>query len=536
MAGSNAIASGAAILSCNADGLVAGLNKAEQDVKKWGGKVQNSLANPGGKGGGAGGGMFGGLMGGAGKAGAVGMAIGVATSAVSDFGGAVKDTITDLDKMGAAGRAMGLTAEQFTGMAGVAKSVGEDTREFIESLVTMGKLGTDAANGTEQAAAAFKGLGIDANEFIKLRADEQFFQIFDALGKVNDPLQRTRFLMQAFGEDGGKYLLPLLDKAPDEIRAMAKEFAVSTEAMQKATAASQAWKRLSAAGSKLWQNIAVGFAPLMEGVANFAGRIMGFLQPAFDWLGRALGTVQQIGGIVWDFLGDGASELWGQVKGIAGELFGWMGTMPTVQEVVVAFFRATGIAAALAWDTVKLGAGAIAFVAGAIIEQGVNILGMFRRLVDLAKEVPDEMRPKWVDDMVGAIDSADDKFREFGGKMKNWGADAVTSWGKSAEQFEKWLDGKLAPKAKMAVAEGIKAGVDEGMKSSGGPVQLSGAVLKGSKEAYSLTLRNSLRGIGTKDEPIKGVLKETKKGNQLKKDGNKDLKKMAAKLESLGEV
>ena len=95
-------------------------------------------------------------------------------------------------------KALGLTSEQFTGVAGVAKSVGEETREFLESLVTMGKLATDAAAGVgEVAGPAFEKMGLNAKDFV-------------ALSKVQDPLTKTRLLMNAFGEDGGKYLLPLL--------------------------------------------------------------------------------------------------------------------------------------------------------------------------------------------------------------------------------------------------------------------------------------------------------------------------------------
>ncbi len=215
----NAIASGSAILTTNADGLTSGLAKAGKDIDKWSrdanGRMRDAsgkFVSTGAKGltgqiaglNGASNGALAGLgatLGtaiggpvGAAIGGAIGSALSAAAGKAKELLGSIVDTLADTSKQGAMAKALGLTSEQFTGMAGVAKSVGEDTREFLESLVTMGKLGTDAARGTEQAALAFKGLGLNANEFIKLRADEQFFQIFDALGKVQDPLQRTRLI------------------------------------------------------------------------------------------------------------------------------------------------------------------------------------------------------------------------------------------------------------------------------------------------------------------------------------------------------
>lgn len=180
----------------------------------------------------------------------------------------ISNTLSDLAKQGSIANALGLTSEQFTGIAGVAKSVGNDTKEFIESLVTLGKLGTDAAAGTEQASQAFAAMGLNANEFIKLRADEQFFQVFDALNKMQDPLQRTRALMLAFGEDGGKILLPLLGKSGDELRRMAKGFAISSDDMREATKATTAYNAATQTLSKAWQAVSIAAAPIVKILAD----------------------------------------------------------------------------------------------------------------------------------------------------------------------------------------------------------------------------------------------------------------------------
>src|SRR5689334_11486025 len=69
----------------------------------------------------------------------------LAAGAVAAVAG-VREAVQTLDEVargGAAAKAFGLTAEQFTGMAAVARSTGELQREFIESLVTLGKVASE---------------------------------------------------------------------------------------------------------------------------------------------------------------------------------------------------------------------------------------------------------------------------------------------------------------------------------------------------------------------------------------------------------
>ena len=211
-------------------------------------------------------------------------------------------TLNDIAKQGSIAKSLGLTSEQFTGIAGVAKSVGNDTKEFIESLVTLGKLGTDAAAGTEQASQAFASMGLNANEFIKLRADEQFFKIFDALGAMENKQQSVRALMAAFGEDGGKILLPLLGKSADELRKMAAGFAITGDDMKAATGAQQAYTAATSALGKAWQSVSIAAAPIVkilaEGIAQAVTPFREFVnanREAVVGLSLAAGGVTAVG-------------------------------------------------------------------------------------------------------------------------------------------------------------------------------------------------------------------------------------------------
>lgn len=530
----NAIASGSAILTTNADGLKSGLDQAARDVQGWGKKVEGSLGKgaSGGKGGGLMGSLFGGAGGALGKAGPAALA---ATAAVAGFSLATKeviDTLGDLAKEGDMAQALGLTAEQFTGMSGIAKSVGGDTREFIESLVTMGKLGTDAAKGTEEAAAAMKALGLNADEFIKLRADQQFFAVFDSLGRMTDPLQRTRALMAAFGEDGGKNLLPLLKKTPAELQKMAAGFAVSAEEMKKAQAASAAVKGLQQAAGRLWRGVAVAAAPLVEWFAGFATKALDWLRPVFDWFGRAWQAVEDTAGPILAMIGDAVAGAFRDMKEWAADGFSWVGELPTIREVIVATFRATGVGAALAWDTIKSGAAVVSIAAGGIVKAFGEVIGAFRAVVSLAEELPDEMIPDDLKAFISGVKGFEGDVDKVGQGMIDWGKKAALGWGNSAIEFDKWLDDAIKPKEKGA--EAGKAFADA-MKDELAPVKLSAAISAGSKEAYSLVVKNQLRGQGLEIEGVaKKHLAEAKKGNKALAEGNKNTAKIADKLDSLG--
>lgn len=242
-------------------------------------------------------GKFGDAIGKMGRA----MALGGA-AALTPLVGAMS-TLNDVAKQGSIANALGLTSEQFTGMAGAAKAVGNNTREFIESLVTLGKLGTDAVGNIGTVAApAFKTLGLNAEEFIKLRTDEQFFQMFAAIKKVEDPLARVRMLMLAFGEDGGKLLLPLLDKSNEELRKFAAGFAVSSDDMVKAQQAALSYTAATSALGKAWRSVSIAAAPIVkaiaDGFAQAAGPLSGFINSNREivvGLGLAAGGITAVG-------------------------------------------------------------------------------------------------------------------------------------------------------------------------------------------------------------------------------------------------
>lgn len=496
---SAAIGKAALVLSVNQQGLRSGLATSTGEVNKWadgvGRGLQSKLGNAGRS---AGGGVLAGLAGGAARLGGPVLA---AAAGVMGLNQAV-ETLYETSRAGAAAGAFGLSVERFSGIAGVAKSVGEAQREFIESLVTLGKVSAEGAAGTGMVAPQwFADLNLNAKEFNALPIDEKFFGVWEALSKIEDPAKRVRALMVAFGEDGGKYLLPLLDKTPGEVRAMAGSFAISSAEVQKATVANAALTRAQTTLSAAWRTAVIALSPLFERVAN--GIVA--LQPLFDWIGRALSTYGTLWGAVWTEAGNLIS--WVVEKG--GEFLAWLGItgarIPTVEQVIVGMFRMSGTAAALTWDTIRSGAGVIAIVAGAIVEHTGGIVGAFRALVDLVANLPDQMKPEGFERFQAGVAEADAKVRGFGRGVREWGQGAVTSWGQSATQFNTWLDRVTAKQDQAAARTARNATAAAGTVAAAAMKLDNAALLKGSSAEVSARIKHEFGGSSTEAATLEAI-------------------------------
>ncbi len=405
------------------------------------------------------------------------------------------------------------------------------TREFTESLVTMGKLGSDAAAGIgEVAGPAFKKLGLDANEFIKLRPDEQFFKMFEALNTLGPGLDRTRMIMAAFGEDGGKWLLPLLGKAPDELRKMAKGFEISTAEMEKAQRATGAWKSMENSLTKIWRKVSTMMAPFIEWLASAFESVVNFVTPAFNWASRAIDKFTEMAAIFRRAIVGALTEAWDWIKNTLSGLFDWVGELPTIEKVITEVFRFIGIAAATCWDIIKLGAGAIAYAAGAIVKGFALAVGGFKEFIDLSKHLPESARPTWLKEMSEGVAKLRNGTNAVGEDMMNWGKGAMTNWGNSVKQFDEWFK-KATTKTPVAAAQAGGPRLDSQFMVAD-PYKLGGAFLKGSTEAYSAVVKNAYGIEG--DKVANKQLKEQEKIRKNTEGSDKTLKKIGNAVDKIG--
>ncbi len=498
----NAIGTGSIVLTANADGLASGLQKASADTAKWAGGMKGKVAQA------AGGGGF--MSSVADKLGGLarsafspaGIAIGGALGAAAGF--AMVDEIKGIAGQGKIADSLGLSAEQFTGMAGVAKSVGSDTKDFIEGMATLSGKAMDAAAGKgEDSVAVFQKLGVDAAVFQKLGMEDQFYGLFEALNKVENPAERFNLLMKATGEDTGKNLLGILGKSTGELKSMAAGFAVSTAEMEKSKKASAAFASAEQAIAKLWRTVAVAAAPVLEMIAGGVKR----LQPLFDWFGRALAAIGEIEGRIFAQLGTWISEAVDWLGEMAAEVGIFGGSWPTIEEVVTGVFRAIGIAGAYTWDTLKAGMGVFAVGVGFVVKALGAMIDLFARVVATAKNLPANLKPAGLDRFIKGVEDARDGVRGSGSDIKKWGDDAIAGWGKSADKVRAWFDKPITPVVKPVVVPPNASAI----AADTTPLKFGAAIEARTREAYSLILKNSMRGDGAAGDPLKQQLAEAKK-------------------------
>jgi hypothetical protein len=276
MSASNAIASGAVVLSANADAWAAGLNKSKADLEKWQKSTTKMVEKAGGGAKGGGGGILGT---------ALGTVTGLGVVDVATNLWAYLDPLERLNEMAKQGdiaQSLGLTPEAFTSIAGAAQSAGSDTRDFLEGLITLSGKAMDAAAGRgEDAARIFQELKVNAGEFAQLDPEKQFYGIFEALNAVENPAQRVNLLLKAFGEDTGKNMTRLLGKTTAELKTLAGEFTITTEAIARSQVAANALTLAKAKLNAAINEIAVALSPVITG---FADHVPAAIKVARDFL------------------------------------------------------------------------------------------------------------------------------------------------------------------------------------------------------------------------------------------------------------
>jgi hypothetical protein len=550
-----AIGKAALVLSTESTQMKTGLDAAGKDVQTWGQRTADRLKGvfAGGMMGGMqnlGGAVAGGLVGLAAKAkgllgaagtgigfalggpigaaigGAVGSAVGTLGETVAGALAAPFDKINEFAAVSKRATSLGINASQYQGLT---KQLGLVGIEGDQTNTILAKLGKTISSGGDfenpAALATFERIGLNAHELSQMPLDQAFLKISTAISKLPSPMEQTNASLSIFGRQMGTQLLPVLQKGGAGIQdfiEQQKKFGgvLSDSQLQAAGNASKAWKQAKQQIATAWDGLVnratLIAAPLIQFAGKFISKVFALATPVFDWIGRAVSKVADIVTAVFEVLEKWVDDAVGWLSNLGQQVFGFAGTWPTVEQVVVAVFRAIGTAAAYVWDSIKLGAGVVAVAFGAIIEYGGTTLSMFRNLVDVFKKAADAMgvKDQKIDQVVAMVDGADDKVKGWGKAMKEWGANAVTGFGDSAKQFNSWLDRALgrqkqaAKEGKAALAEvGAAAGVLDKLKSDNRPL------IKGTSAEVSARIKHDFAGKIQEQQ-----LAEVKKGNGLLKE------------------
>ena len=474
----NAIGSASLVLSTNATKLYSGLKdatgKAVGMVGELKGKVEGKLS-----------GLFGG-----GIKFAAGMAVfqgvsSLVTGAISKFG-ELKDSI---DASAKAARRLGISTETFQGLQHAASLSGVKAEQFGEAL---NKLRGKVAGPL----------------------DEALYGLADRYAGMTDPLQRAKLLTEQFGETGIK-LSSLFEGGKDGLKDMVAEakklgFALSDKDAALVEKANDSMERAKKSIEGLWQKVVVALAPAFEFWGKIITKVMAKLAPVFDWISRALDAYYTVASAVIEEVIMLVEEAISTIGQWTESIFGSADSWPTIQEVVTSALKAIAKAGAYAWDAIKAGVGAVAIAIGYVVEHVfTRLVGAFHEVAKLAKNLPDSIRPTWVDGFVDGVGRARAAVDAGGKGMQDWGKRQINGFGQSAARVDAWF-AKLGKKR----VEDVKAEVAELNNLADPKYTAVGAALEGSKEAYSIEARFKTEVLFKKDKEAK-QLEAINKTNEL---------------------
>jgi len=180
---------------------------------------------------------------------------GAATVFVASFAGraivgGITNVADELDRLGKVSRRLDIDPQTLAGLEFAADRSGIAISKMSASIETLQKRTGEALQGIGRAKLAFDSLGISAQEFAELNADEQLVQIANALQGVASEEERAAIAAQLFSKANAD-LLNLLNEGGPAIAAYLQEFSkfkqITTEQTDAAEAYNDAFTNLNAA-------------------------------------------------------------------------------------------------------------------------------------------------------------------------------------------------------------------------------------------------------------------------------------------------
>lgn len=205
---------------------------------------------------------------------------------------AVSGVLETADKFDELSIRLGASTEALSQYKYVAEQTGVTFQTLNMGWQRMTRRVAEAAQGTGEAKAALKELGVDAAKLNQLKPERQFEILADALMNVGTESDRVRLAMKLFDSEGVA-LLQTMQGGSGAMQALRQEadrlgITMSKEMTQKASDARDAFGRVQAAINGVANEIVINLAPQMEETANFMTEA---LPVAAGWAIGALNSV-----------------------------------------------------------------------------------------------------------------------------------------------------------------------------------------------------------------------------------------------------
>lgn len=121
---------------------------------------------------------------------------------VGAFGVMAKNALSTADKIHKLNIRLGASTEALSQYRHVADLSGVSFETLTTGWQRMTRRISESAQGTGMAKKAFEELGVDVAALAKMKPEQQFEILAEAISKVEDPADRVRLAMKIFGSEG----------------------------------------------------------------------------------------------------------------------------------------------------------------------------------------------------------------------------------------------------------------------------------------------------------------------------------------------
>ena len=226
-------------------------------------------------------------------------AVKAAIQAVKELAGAMKDAVVDsaayADEILTLSTTTSLSTDTLQEFQYMAKLIDVSLDTVTGSLTKLTKSMASAQGGTGATAEAFKALGVSVTDSNgQLRSSEEvFYDVIDALGKIDNETERDAMSMSIFGKSAQE-LNPLIEAGTGAIKDFADEahevgYVLDGETLSSLGAVDDSFQRMKTTMEATRNNIVAQMAPAL---AEGGNQLLEFAQ-SVDWeaVGATIGQV-----------------------------------------------------------------------------------------------------------------------------------------------------------------------------------------------------------------------------------------------------
>lgn len=193
-------------------------------------------------------------------------------------GAAIRSSAQMADKMEKLSVRLGITTEALSQLRYGADLAGVTFEQMTMGIQRMTRRVAEAAQGTGEAKNALAELGVDAKALARLKPEQQFEVLAEALNRVENQSDKVRLAFKLFDSEGVG-MLQMMENGADGVRAFREEaeklgITLSQTEAEGIASMNDAWARLKGTLGGIVMKITAALAPALEWVANFLSTVL----------------------------------------------------------------------------------------------------------------------------------------------------------------------------------------------------------------------------------------------------------------------